>query len=271
MNKLFSVIVIACCFASAVFADDGGVWDEIVQGEHRSQKASSRDVYRHPVQTLKFFEVDPQHTVVEIWPGAGGWYSEILAPLLREQGVLYAAHFSADSPVAFFRNALLKYQEKLAAHPQVYDRVVMTSFQPPEQLGIAPDASADRVLTFRNVHNWMKRGAEQEAFAAFYKALKPGGVLGVVEHRAKPGTELEHMIGSGYVTEAYVKTLAVEAGFVFIAASEINANIADSTDHPKGVWTLPPALRLGEEQREKYLAIGESDRMTLKFQKPAND
>ncbi len=126
------------------------------------------------------------------------------------------------------------------------------------------------VLTFRNVHNWIMVDQEHEYFAAFYQALKPGGVLGVVEHRALPDAGMDVMHTSGYVTEAYVKEIAAKAGFEFVASSEINANSKDGTIHPRGVWTLPPTYRLGDQDREKYAAIGESDRMTLKFVKPTN-
>jgi predicted methyltransferase len=139
---------------------------------------------------------------------------------------------------------------------------------PPSYTVIAPAGSVDVVLTFRNVHNWMKAGNESAILAAIYSALKPGAVLGIVEHRAKPGTDEQTMIASGYVTEARVKEMAASAGFEFVAGLEINANPKDSADYPKGVWTLPPSLRLGDEDRDRYIAIGESDRMTLKFVKP---
>jgi predicted methyltransferase len=205
--------------------------------------------------------------VVEIWPG-GGWYTELLAPLLRDNGKLYAAHFSATSDVAYFSKSRAAFDEKLAANPEIYDKVTVTTLMPPADMVIAPPASADVVVTFRSVHNWLRAANEQQILAAIYAALKPGGVLGVVEHRARPGTDEETMISSGYVTQARVKDMAKLAGFEFVASSEINANPRDSADHPKGVWTLPPSLRLGDQDREKYLAIGESDRMTLKFIKP---
>ena len=270
---MFKRLFCICCCALplSVFADGKVDWAPILEGEHRIEKNAARDQYRHPRETLEFFKLAADQHVVEIWPGGGGWYTEILAPLLRKQGKLIAAHFDPDSHVGFFRKSLASYQQKLAAHPDNYDRVVLSVFQPPQQLEIAPEASADRVLTFRNVHNWMKQDSVDEAFMAFYKALKPGGILGVVEHRAKPGTDWNSMIQSGYVTEEAVKQMAKKAGFVFVAASNINANEKDSADHPKGVWTLPPTLRLGDVKREYYLGIGESDRMTLKFMKPAND
>lgn len=225
-----------------------------------------RDAGRNPAQTLAFFAVEPQHTVIEIWPGAG-WYSEILAPLLRDEGALIAAHFDPESPVEYFRDSLAQYQEKLADSPEAYDQVELRVLNYDPELPIAPPASADRVLTFRNVHNWLSEGREEAelVFAKMYAALKPGGLLGLVEHRARIGTDLETMISSGYVTEELVIELAEQAGFELLSRSPVNQNSQDSTDHPEGVWTLPPTLRLGDESRAQYLAIGESDRMTLLF------
>jgi predicted methyltransferase len=240
---------------------------QAVNGDHRTDAFKQRDQYRHPVETLAFFGIEPDHTVVEVWPGAG-WYTEVLAPYLQEDGELYLAHFPESSDVEYFtrsRNAFLK---KLADNPDVYSNVVVTEFGPGVGAPIAPPRTADRVLTFRNVHNWLDQGFAQDAFSAFYVALKPGGILGVVEHRAKPGTSVAEMKETGYVTEAYVVDLAKRAGFELLASSEINANPEDAADHPAGVWTLPPTLKLGDKDREKYLNIGESDRMTLKFRKP---
>lgn len=241
----------------------------LLDGEHRSVESSARDVYRNPAETLAFFGIRPDMHVVEIWPGPNGWYTEILAPMLRENGKLYAAHFPPDSGIPFFSRALAQYQEKLTAHPDVYDRVELTYLLPPAHDRIAPEESVDAVLTFRNVHNWTKAGNDSAVFAAMYKALKPGGILGVVEHRAHPGLALDEQIRTGYMTETYVIQLAEQAGFSLEARSEVNANPRDSKDHPAGVWSLPPTLRQGDTQRDYYLGIGESDRMTLKFIKPA--
>jgi predicted methyltransferase len=242
--------------------------ERAVAGKHRTPEFVARDKYRHPVETLSFFELEPDHSVVEIWPGGKGWYTEMLAPLLREEGKLYAAHFPEDSPVAYFTRSLAEFRAKLATNPGVYDRVIISSMGVDGSGEIAPDNSVDRVLTFRNVHNWMRKDGEQEVMRAMFRALKPGGLLGVVEHRAKPGTSKEMMVESGYVTEDYVIEIAQKAGFHLVDRSEVNANPKDTRDHPKGVWTLPPTLRLGETDRDRYLVIGESDRMTLKFQKP---
>ncbi len=238
-------------------------------GAHRDPGNVDRNTYRHPSETLEFFGLEPTMTVVEIWPSRG-WYTEILAPFFRADGKYYAAGFAltAKRTPEWRKKMQRDFQKKLDARPNLYDRVVVTELSIPERAQIAPPGTVNMVLTFRNVHNWMKGDYAPQMFDAMYEALEPGGVLGVVEHRAKPGTSLEKMIESGYVTEAEVKKLAKQAGFRFAAASEVNANSKDTADHPMGVWTLPPTLRLGDKDREKYIAIGESDRMTLKFIKP---
>lgn len=254
-------------FAGAL-EDSPGTIAQAVAGEHRAPENRARDRYRHPVETLQFFGVEPGQTVVEIWPG-GGWYTEILAPLLHDNGQFYAAVFSdkAENQPGYRARLNKSLRDKFAAHPEIYGEVKITHLHIPGETAITPAGTADRVLTFRNVHNWLAGGYAQEVFDAFFLALKPGGLLGVVEHRAKPGTGLDAMIKSGYVTEDKVIELASNAGFELIAKSDINANPKDTADHPQGVWTLPPSLRLGEQDKEKYLAIGESDRMTLLFRK----
>ncbi len=253
--------------ALAAGADDhSDPLTEAISGEHRTPDFAARDKFRHPAETLEFFSVGPDMSVIEIWPGGGGWYTEVLAPYLK-QGTLYAAHFPAGI-LPYYDDNLKKYQLKLADNPAVYGRVRLSVFDPKRELLEAPEGGVDRVLTFRNVHNWLRSESEQSAFELFFEVLKPGGILGVVEHRAKPGTDWSTMKVSGYMTEAYVIELAEKAGFVLDDRSEINANALDTTDHPKGVWTLPPTLRLKDQDREKYLAIGESDRMTLRFIKP---
>jgi len=237
-------------------------------GDHRPEEHIDRNQYRNPVETLMFFGVRPDMTVVEIWPGGAGWYTEVLAPVLRDKGALYAAQFPPDNDIDFYTRSLRQFHDKLASRPELYDRVQVTHLGPPEHTDIAPAGSADRVLTFRNVHNWAKAGKTAAFFDSFYKALRPGGILGVVEHRAPDGRPLKEQIQSGYMTEDYVISMAEKAGFKLVERSEINANPDDDADHPEGVWTLPPTLRLGKTNREKYLEIGESDRMTLKFVKP---
>jgi len=266
--------ILAACIAvftaPAVPAQDGidTLLDRAISGAHRSEANRLRDKYRHPRETLLFFGLRPDMTVVEIWPG-GGWYSEILGPVLRERGKYILAQYATENPQApgWQRAAREKQQATVAGQTAVYGHPVFTSFGPPDHVAIAAAGSADLVLTFRNVHNWSSQKSDQAAFRAFFAALKPGGILGVAEHRARPGTSIERMVKTGYMTEAYVIGLAEAAGFKFLEKSEINANPLDSTDHPNGVWTLPP-IRRGQLDPEKYNAIGESDRMTLKFRKP---
>jgi predicted methyltransferase len=245
------------CVARAVPAPSPTL-AQVIAGPQRTAAFQARDRYRHPMQVLKFFGLKPDMSVVEIWP-SGGWWTEILAPYLHAHGTYYAA--AQPSPDPAFR-------DKLAAAPQYYDRVIVTRAGPPDHWQIAPPGSADLVLTFRNVHNWLAAGSEKDMFAAMYRALKPGGVLGLEEHRAAPGTTRADWVKTGYVSEDFVIELAREAGFRLVAKSEIGANPKDTKNYPKGVWTLPPTLALGQKDRARYLAIGESDRMTLKFVKP---
>lgn len=243
--------------------------DSVVKSEHRSVENKARDAYRHPIETLEFFEVRPNQTIVEINPG-GGWYTEILGPYLKDEGTLYLAIFSEDSTRSYAPR-LNKKSKEMTANKELYGEVHYTVMDTPKDVGpVAPAESADRILTFRNVHNWMADGSGVAAFTAFYDALKPGGILGVVEHRAKADKEQDPKALSGYVREDYVIDLATEAGFELVEKSEINANPKDTADYAEGVWSLPPSLRAKEKDDEKYLAIGESDRMTLKFKKPLN-
>lgn len=268
-NLLF--IVLIAITSIQVWADDKAL-SAAIQSTDRTPQFTHRDSYRHPLETLRFFEVSPSMTVVEIWPGSDGWYTEILAPYLREKGKLYVAQFNADSSSQYYRESRQAFLEKIQSKPALYDRLIVTDFNPPQYTDIAPDNSVDRVLTFRNVHNWYMRGGGDEriisAFEAFYRALKPGGILGVVDHRLARGRLIVDQEESGYMHEHYIIEMAKKAGFILLDKSEINANAKDTTLHPKGVWTLPPSLRQGEQDKDKYLAIGESDRMTLKFQKP---
>jgi len=249
--------------------DVAAMLDDILAGSHRDPKNAARDRYRHPKEALLFFGIQPDMTVVEVWP-SGGWWTEILGPLLRDEGKYYAAYFATPSEKTpdFIKKTEKNFDRMLAARPDLYGRTIKTYLLAPQFSDAAPKGSADLVLTFRNVHNWAKAGNADPMFAVFYDVLKPGGVLGVVDHRAKPGTPFEQQIESGYMTEEYVIQTAQKAGFRLAGRSEINANPKDTKDYPEGVWTLPPTLALGDEDKQKYLAIGESDRMTLKFVKP---
>ncbi|MBP7335216.1 methyltransferase [Niveispirillum sp.] len=239
----------------------------ILAGEQRSDANKARDAWRHPVETLDFFGVEPGMTVVEIWPG-GGWYTEVLGPLLNANGRYIAAGADPNGASAGTLAGIQRFKDKLAADPSRYSNTQVVAFGP-KALDFVPAGSVDRVLTFRNVHNWMGAGWSEDAFKAMFKALKPGGVLGVVEHRANKDQPQDPKAASGYVREDHVIKLATDAGFKLVAMSEINSNPRDTKDHPKGVWTLPPTLSLKDQDRDKYLAIGESDRMTLRFVKPA--
>jgi predicted methyltransferase len=240
---------------------------EIIAGDHRSADNKARDQYRHPAETLTFFGIGPDMTVVEIYPGRG-WYTEILAPYLKDSGTFYVAEAPGEPSYEAGRRSLEAFNQKLKDAPELYGKVQRTKLSKDDD--IAPPGSADLIVTFRNVHSWMGSGTEDEVFAAIFRALKPGGVLGVVQHRGDPRVEQDPKAGKGYVNEDYVIAIAKKAGFELAGKSEINANPKDTKDYAEGVWTLPPSLRLGDEDREKYVAIGESDRMTLKFVKPTS-
>lgn len=231
--------------------------------------AAMRDMFRNPQQTLEFFGIRPDMTVVEILPG-GGWYTSILNPIVKDEGKFYAAHFHMyDGAPGYYQRSLEGFKKKVASN-ELYQGLEITEFHHTKAHDIAPAGTADMVLTFRNVHNWyMADGDEgvEQAFVAFAKALKPGGVLGVVEHRLPESRDQEENKRSGYMKESYVIAAAEKAGFKLEAKSDVNANSKDTADHPRGVWTLPPRLALGDQDKAKYVAIGESDRMTLKFVK----
>jgi predicted methyltransferase len=223
----------------------------------RTPKNVERDQYRHPAETLAFFGVTPTQTVVE-WSPSGGWYTEILAPLLKDHGTFYALQATGKY--------LDGYKPFLAAKPDAYGKVKLVAW--PEETSTIPANSVDTVLTFRNVHNMIMGGTEEATFKAFFDMLKSGGTLGIVDHRLPEDRDVALEKTSGYLKVSTVKRIAEAAGFEYVGASEVNANPKDTADWPKGVWTLPPVLRNGDVDKDKYLAIGESDRMTLKFRKP---
>ena len=273
-TALFGAVAIVAfatqpALAQKASADVSAKIEAAANGAHRSDANKARNQYRHPVETLTFFGLKPNMTVVEISPGAG-WYTEVIAPVVNGKGRYIAAHNNPmGSPGA--QRQRTAFLEKVQASPDVYGKVAVTSFGKGIEGNLAAPGSADMVLTFRNVHNWMGAGFAPEAFKAFYAALKPGGVLGVVEHRMpEDRPDSEDSRRSGYVKVSEVVRLAEAAGFKLAAQSEANANPKDTADHPKGVWTLPPNFAAGDTDRAKYAAFGESDRMTLKFVKPAN-
>lgn len=245
--------------------------DAVLQGPQRSPANRARDAYRHPKQTLEFFGIRDNQTVMEVWPGAGGWYTEVLAPLLRGRGHYIAAGYdpAADSP--YTQDSIRAFRAKLDSLPAAYDAVEVVALQYPGALAPVKPDSVDLIVTFRNLHNWLARdGAAPAMLAAMYAALKPGGVLGVVDHRADPAVAADPRARLGYVNEQFAIELIEKAGFEFIGSSEINANAKDTRDYDQGVWTLPPTWRLGDKDRDRYAAIGESDRFTLRFRKPRN-
>ena len=235
--------------------------DDILKGKHRSEKNKARDIYRNPKETLNFFGIKNNMTVVELSPG-GGWYTEILANYLNKSGELIAAHFYEKSNNNYLKKIRKNFEKKMDSN-SIYEGVKIVDLTS----GLTEPRSADAVLTFRNLHNWL--GSTMDTiFANSFKALKSGGIFGVVEHRAEVGTSIQNMKKSGYVTEEHAIEMAKKHGFVLVSKSEINSNPKDLKSYEKGVWTLPPSLRLKEKNKGKYLAIGESDRMTLLFKKP---
>jgi len=261
-----AIVVASCANHQTSRVATSAALDSILAGPHRVEANRARDVWRHPKETLLFFGLRPEMSVVEIWPDPSGWYTEVIAPLVREKGKYYAAVLDAAPGVASQEKRVSDFRQKLAQAPALYDKVAVMPFYS-DGRDILPPGSVDMVVTFRNIHNWMGRDSAPQAFATMYKALKPGGVLGVVEHRGNPATPQDRQAKSGYVNEQYAIDLIEAQGFRLVAKSEINANPKDTKDYEQGVWTLPPVYRLGDKDREKYAAIGESDRFTLKFVK----
>lgn len=260
---VLSVILSGPTAASA--DDDQAALAASVASGHRAESNRARDPYRHPAETLAFFGLRRDLKVVEIWPGGSGWWTEILAPYLKERGAYYAAESTADTEEA--RTNRTRLAAKLAADPGRYGSAIVVTFDPNGK-DIVPAGSADMILTFRNLHNWIADGTADAALAAFYRALKPGGILGVEGHRGRADQPQDPQAKDGYVREDYTIALVERAGFKLAARSDINANPKDTKDYPAGVWTLPPTYRLKDQDRARYAAIGESDRFTLKFVKP---
>ncbi len=264
IRTLLTAALLAALPLTGALAKDAAL-AKAVASEHRSPNLVERDKYRHPQEVLEFAGIKPSLTVVEVSPG-GGYWTEILGPYLKDKGTYYTAMVprGASERAAM---AVDNWNKKLADNKAHWGGVKVTEFGK-DKYDIAPAGSADLVITSRNVHNWMGAGFADEAFAAFYKALKPGGTLSVEEHRASADQPQDPKAANGYVREDHTIALAEKAGFKLVGRSEALANPKDTKDWPKGVWTLPPTLTLGEQDRAKYIAIGEADNFLLKFQKP---
>jgi len=262
---LAGVVLVAACATDSSRQVTAQTLTSILAGDQRTEENRARDRYRHPKETLLFFGIRPQMKVMEVWPEPG-WYTEVIAPLLRDSGVYYAA-VTPDPGSKHVTQRLVAFRAKLAARPDLYQHVQVVNF-PLDGTDAVPPESLDMVLTFRNIHNWMADDKAAQAFASMYRALKPGGVLGVVEHRGNPAVSQDPQAKSGYVNEDYAIRLIEAQGFRLGAKSQVNANPKDSKDYEQGVWTLPPSYRLGPRDHDKYAAIGESDRFTLRFVKP---
>jgi len=260
------LLAVASCSTTSTRETTALALDKILAGSHRSAENSARDEYRHPKETLLFFGIRERMRVLEVWPEPG-WYTEVIAPLVQQHGKYYAAVIAPDPHSRYVSNRLTDFQSKLAARPDLYGQVTTVTF-PSDGGDVVPPGSLDMIVTFRNIHNWMARDSAGQAFATMYRALKPGGVLGVVEHRGNPAVEQDPKAKSGYVNEDYAIRLIEGQGFKLEGKSQVNANPKDTKDYEQGVWTLPPTYRLGSQDHDRYAQIGESDRFTLKFVKP---
>jgi len=266
---LSAILVFSAPSISAMDAEFIAKIEAAMHGDHRSDENKARNKYRNPISTLAFFGLKPNMTVLELAPG-GGWYTEVIAPAMRDTGVYVAGSYDVEvkeQPEYRYRQhqALL---DRIADQPQLYGQIKVASYSPPQSRNLWYENSVDMVLTFRSTHGMVRVGLVDEFYSDFFKVVKPGGILGVVQHRAPEDGDAVEWAKKGYVPESRVIQAAEKAGFVLDGKSEINANPKDLKDHEAGVWRLPPTLRLGEKDQEKYLAIGESDRMTLRFIKP---
>ncbi len=264
---------LAACCACATFAATATDLSQIVDSPNRSAENKQRDQYRHPVETLSFFGLKPDMSVLEVWP-ARGWYTEILAPYLKDSGKLTIANFRQndgtmqDERKIFWARLATKLKHDIEKQPEHFGVVQVEEFDPPALMKLQHVNQFDLVLSFRNSHIWNEEGYLLDVYRALFDLIKPGGSLGLVEHRSSRLSEISSRAGEGYLDEYYVIAVAQQAGFILADRSEINANINDTKDYPKGVYALPPTLAMGTQDKERYLAIGESDRMTLKFTKP---
>ena len=262
LTHFFLFIFLVINGQNLIAADD--FIEQAVTAKHRSAENKARDAYRHPAETLAFFGIKQDMKVLEILPGRA-WYTDILASILKDQGELTAASFGANHPNDYLRGIHEKFEKHIGANPEVFGKVKPAVFENNGYLNEVDDNSQDMVLTFRNTHNWIRYGGIEDVFKSFHRVLKKGGTLGLVQHRANDDADAKASAENGYVPEAYLISLIESYGFELVEKSEINANPKDTKDHPKGVWTLPPSYRLKDVDKEKYNAIGESDRMTLRF------
>ncbi len=259
-----ALLALGACAAAAAAAAPDPALQASVSDPGRSANFVARDAARHPLEELSFFGIKPGMTVVELWPG-GGYWTEILGPYLKKSGTYYVALEATDD--AEGKQSVSRWHSRMAAQKDRLGAIRETTLAA-GHFEIAPPGSADLVLTFRNLHNWMDGGYADQALAACFTALKPGGILGIEEHRGRNDKPQDPKAADGYVREDYTIELAKKAGFVLVAKSEINANPKDTKNWPDGVWTLPPTLSQGDKDRAKYLAIGEADNYVLKFRKP---
>jgi len=255
------------CSVEAAAAEIDAAIDGALAGAHRSAAHRARDAQRHPKETLKYFGLEPGMHVIEMLPGADGWFTEILAPVLRGKGLLVTEMLPPRAPPAYAPDVYARFNAKLDADPAVYDRVERRTLDG-SPLKLGPPNSADMVLAFRTTHGWLRTAQFDEVYSAIFEVLRSGGILGIEQHRAPEGADVTESAKRGYVPQQYLIEQLELIGFAFEGSSEINANPRDTKDYPDGVWTLPPTLMLGEKDRARYLAIGESDRMTLRFRKP---
>ena len=246
--------------------------ESILNSSHRTAESKERDEFRHPKEVFSFFDIKPTDKVLEVWPG-NGWYTEILGPYLKEDGELVAATFStmnqnsSDKRKAFWSKVALEYREKVS-DTDIYGDITFTELDPPEALKVAEPNSVDLALIIRSLHIWDENGDLLTGLQAVFDAIKPGGTLGIIQHRADSISDISAMAAEGYLGQDYVISAAQKIGFQFVDSSEVNSNPRDTKDYPRGVYTLPPTLAMGALDQDLYLSIGESDRMTLKFIKP---
>jgi predicted methyltransferase len=263
---LGGTLLLAGCATTSGREPTAAALDVILAGNQRTAADRARDPFRHPKQTLLFFGIRPDTRVLQVWPESG-WYTKIIAPLVHARGRYYAGLIAPDPGSRFLTARRARYRQLLASRPDLYGRVQVVTF-PLHGGDAVPPGSVTMVLSFRDLHEWLALGDAPQALATIYRALAPGGVFGVVDDRGNPGVPQDPAAKNGYVGQQYAIRLIEAAGFRLVATSQINANPQDTKNYPAGVWTLPPVYRLGNTDRARYAAIGESDRFTLKFVKP---